>query len=283
MKKLSGFAAALLFSTLAYAEAQSLTPPASASTDSAAEVAKAIELAEWSYERSSLSAVIESNVVDNALKALERSRTELAQGNVRTARELADRAMAPLAEMRVDAMSGKHPDQRLYKEGLRQTLLSLLPEAQRIAREKRASDAFVAEARAAVERSDALLARGDGDADAARQALVAAYEAVQQRLAGLRSGDDFYLAIPQLPQTEQWSDGLRRIEERRIISQYLLIEAEQSGLDVAALQSGIRQAEETVAAAERLATQSRWATAMEQLELAYVQYEDSWRTAGVEW
>lgn len=281
MKKLSGFVAALLFSTLAYAEAQSLTPPASASTDSAAEVAKAIELAEWSYERSSLSAVIEANVVDNALKTLERSRTELAQGNVRTARELADRAMAPLAEMRVDAMSGKHPDQRLYKEGLRQTLLSLLPEAQRIAREKRASDAFVAEARAAVERSDALLARGDGDA--ARQALVAAYEAVQQRLAGLRSGDDFYLAIPQLPQTEQWSDGLRRIEERRIISQYLLIEAEQSGLDVAALQSGIRQAEETVAAAERLATQSRWATAMEQLELAYVQYEDSWRTAGVEW
>lgn len=281
MKKLSGFAAALLFSTLAYAEAQNIAPPASASADSAAEVAKAIELAEWSYERSSLSAVIEANVVDNALKTLERSRTELAQGNVRTARELADRAMAPLAEMRVDAMSGKHPDQRLYKEGLRQTLLSLLPEAQRIAREKRASDAFVAEARAAVERSDALLAGGDGDA--ARQALVAAYEAVQQRLAGLRSGDDFYLAIPQLPQTEQWSDGLRRIEERRIISQYLLIEAEQSGLDVAALQSGIRQAEETVAAAERLATQSRWATAMEQLELAYVQYEDSWRTAGVEW
>lgn len=281
MKKLSGFAAALLFSTLAYAEAQNIAPPASASTDSAAEVAKAIELAEWSYERSSLSAVIEANVVDKALKTLERSRSELAQGNVRTARELADRAMAPLAEMRVDAMSGKHPDQRLYKEGLRQTLLSLLPEAQRIAREKRASDAFVAEARAAVERSDALLAGGDGDA--ARQLLVAAYEAVQQRLAGLRSGDDFYLAIPQLPQTEQWSDGLRRIEERRIISQYLLIEAEQSGLDVAALQSGIRQAEETVAAAERLATQSRWATAMAQLELAYVQYEDSWRTAGVEW
>lgn len=281
MKKLSGFAAALLFSTLAYAEAQNLKPPASASTDSAAEVAKAIDLAEWSYERSSLSAIIELTVVDKALKTLERSRSELAQGNVRTARELADRAMAPLAEMRVDAMSGKHPDQRLYKEGLRQTLLSLLPEAQRIAREKRASDAFVAEARAAVERSDALLARGDGDA--AGQALVAAYEAVQQRLAGLRSGDDFYLAIPQLPQTEQWSDGLRRIEERRIISQYLLIEAEQSGLDVAALQSGIRQAEETVAAAERLATQSRWATAMAQLELAYVQYEDSWRTAGVEW
>lgn len=281
MKKLSGFAVALLFCTLAYAESQNLSPSVAASSDSAAEVAKAIEVAEWSYESSSLSAVIEKDVLDKAMKTLERARRELGQGNVLTARELTNRAMAPLAEMRGAALSGKHPDQRLYKEGLRQTLLSLLPEAQHIAREKRASDAFVAEARAAVERSDALLARGD--ADGSRQVLMAAYEDVQQRLAGLRSGDDFYLAIPQLPQAEQWSDGLRRIEERRIISQYLLIEAQHSGLDVAALQSGIRQAEETVAAAERMATQSRWATAMEQLELAYVQYEDSWRTAGVEW
>lgn len=247
----------------------------------AAEVSKAIELAEWSFERSSLSFEIDKTVVDNSERLLSRSRDELAQGNVRTARELVDRAMAPLAAMRPGASAGKHPDPRLREATLRQTLMSMLPEAQRIAHEKRVSDAFVAEARAAVERSDAL--RGLGQAEAAYRLLVDAYQAVNERLAGLRTGDDFYLAVPILPAAEQWSDGLRRIEERRLISQYLLIEAESSGLDVGALNSGIRRAEETVAAAERFATQSQWTSAVEKLELAYTQYEDSWRTAGVEW
>lgn len=277
----SGLAVAVLCTSVASADTSLNGSSAVGRADSAAEVAKAIELAEWSYGRSSLASVIDSAVVDKAKVLLDRSRNELAQGKVRTARELVDRAMEPLAAMREGAMDGKHPDPLLYKEGLRQTLLALLPEAQRIAHEKRASDTFVAEARAAVERSDASLAEGRGEA--ARQTLKTAYETLQRRLAGLRSGDDFYLAIPLLPASEQWSDGLRRIEERRIISQYLLIEAQSSGLDIAALQSGIQRAEETVADAEQLATQSRWTTALEKLELAYVQYEDSWRTAGVEW
>jgi hypothetical protein len=280
-KRVSGCVAAALCSSLAFADSQIKSGDTAFRADGAAEVAKAIEQAEWSFSRSSLAPVIEIGVMDKSRGFLERSRQELAQGNVRTARELVDRAMEPLAQMRSGAMAGKHPDQHQYKEGLRQTLLSLLPEAQRIAREKRVSDAFVADARAAVERSDALLA--EGQAETARQTLMTVYETVQQRLAGLRSGDDFYLAIPQLPESEQWSDGLRRIEERRIISQYLLIEAKSSGLDVAALQSGIRGAEDTVADAEHLAAQSRWTPALERLELAYIQYEDSWRTAGVEW
>jgi len=280
-KRVSGCIAAALCTGLAFADSAMKSGGLAVHADSAAEVAKAIEQAEWSFSRSSLAPVIEINVMDKSRGLLERSRQELAQGKVRTARELVDRAMEPLAQMRSGAMAGKHPDQRQYKDGLRQTLLSLLPEAQRIAREKRVSEAFVADGRAAVEHSDALLA--EGQVEAAQQALMTAYETVQQRLAGLRSGDDFYLAIPQLPESEQWSDGLRRIEERRIISQYLLVEAESSGIDVAALQSGIRRAEEIVADAEHLATQSRWMPALERLELAYIQYEDSWRTAGVEW
>lgn len=281
VKYLSSILAGALFSAATYAGALSESNHATRGAEPAAEVARAIEWAEWSLERSSLAPVIDKHVMDNSTRLLERSREELVAGNVRTARELVDRAMAPLAEMRPESMSGRHPDQLNYKEGLRQTLLSLLPEARRIAREKRAADAFVDEAQAAVERSDAMLAAGDHEA--ARRALAQAYESVLQRVAGLRSGDDFYLAIPQLPEPEQWSDGLRRIEERRIISQYLMIEAEYSGLDIAALESGVRRAEEVVADAERLATQSSWSPALEKLELAYVLYEDSWRSAGVEW
>lgn len=279
-KLLAGFVATFLL--VANAQSGDQYPHQARGVNAAAaEVSKAIELAEWSFERSSLSFEIDKTVVDNSERLLSRSRDELAQGNVRTARELVDRAMAPLAAMRPGASAGKHPDPRLREATLRQTLMSMLPEAQRIAHEKRVSDAFVAEARAAVERSDAL--RGLGQAEAAYRLLVDAYQAVNERLAGLRTGDDFYLAVPILPAAEQWSDGLRRIEERRLISQYLLIEAESSGLDVGALNSGIRRAEETVAAAERFATQSQWTSAVEKLELAYTQYEDSWRTAGVEW
>lgn len=279
-KLLAGFVATYLFIANAQAGADYLDESRGVDA-AAAEVSKAIELAQWSFDRSSLSSEVDKSVVDNSERLLSRSREELAQGNVRTARELVDRAMAPLAAMRPGASAGKHPDPRLREATLRQTLMSILPEAQRIAHEKRVSDAFVAEARAAVERSDAL--RGLGQDEAAYRLLVDAYQAVKQRLAGLRTGDDFYLAVPTLPAAEQWSDGLRRIEERRLISQYLLIEAESSGLDVGALNSGIRRAEETVAAAERFATQSQWTSAVEKLELAYTQYEDSWRTAGVEW
>lgn len=279
-KLLAGFVASFLFVANAQAGADYLNESRGVDA-AAAEVSKAIELAQWSFDRSSLSSEVDKAVVDNSERLLSRSREELAQGNVRTARELVDRAMAPLAAMRPGASAGKHPDPRLREATLRQTLMSMLPEAQRIAHEKRVSDAFVAEARAAVERSDAL--RGLGQDEAAYRLLVDAYQAVKQRLAGLRTGDDFYLAVPTLPAAEQWSDGLRRIEERRLISQYLLIEAESSGLDVGALNSGIRRAEETVAAAERFATQSQWTSAVEKLELAYTQYEDSWRTAGVEW
>lgn len=280
-KSLSGFVGVAICSTIAIAGMQSHSTGQGYENAAASELASAIEVAEWSLTRSSMSSVIDKNVQDKAVSLLVQSRQALGNGEGQRARELLNRAMQPLAQMGEGAMDGRHPDPLMHKQNLKETLLSLLPEAERIAREKRASDAFVAEARAEVARSDELMA--SGEFALALETLNAAYKTVQSRLAGLRSGDDFYLAIPQLPQMEQWSDGLRRIEERRLISQYLLVEAESSGLDVAQLQDGIQRAEAIVADAEQLATQSRWAPALQKLELAYVEYEDSWRTAGVEW
>jgi len=243
------------------------------------DISHEIDVADWSLKHSSVSARISKNVLDSSMLSLQRAREELDNGNLRTAREWIRRASQPLAQM--NDTTGKHPDPVAYKLEIRDTLQSLLPVAEQVAAEKSASTAFIADARQDIARSDALLQ--ERRLDAAHEVLEEAYRRVQQRIADLRHGDVFYLPAPRTASAADWLDGLNRVEERRTISRYLLIEAQAEGNDLQTLESGLQMAEATVTEATRYALEKQWGRALEKLDLAYAQYETSWRAAGVDW
>jgi len=122
-----------------------------------------------------------------------------------------------------------HPDQQLQFGATRQTLESIIEAAERIAAEKGASDDFAKAARTQIRRSDELLAAGQ--TQAAHDTLQVAYAAVSRRIAQLRSGDSFYIAVSAGATDAEWRDGLRRVEERREITRYIRLEAQAEGLD----------------------------------------------------
>jgi len=243
------------------------------------EISREIDVAEWSLKHSSISARISEFVLDNSKQSLQRAREEVANGNLRTAREWVRRASQPLAQM--NDTTGKHPDPIAYKLEIRDTLHSLLPVAEQLAAEKSASMAFIADARQDIARSDAL--QQERRLDAAHEVIEKAYRRVQQHIADLRNGDVFYLPAPRTASAADWLDGLNRVEERRTISRYLLIEAQAEGKDLLTLESGLQMAEATVSEATRYALEKQWGRALEKLDLAYAQYETSWRAAGVDW
>lgn len=244
-------------------------------------VPEEIAVVEWSLRHSSLSRTISASALDTALQLLDRARAELAAGNTRTAQELIRRASRPLVAMDGSAAGGKHPDAQRHVEELRATLLSIIDAAERVAAEESAPAAFVTAARQSLRRADTLLA--DRKTEEARQLMAQVYLETQQRIADLRKGDAFYIAAPNTRTAADWDDGLRRIDERRQITGYLLLEARAEGIDTEPLHAGARAAEAAVAEAARLADARRWEQALQRLDIAYARYEESWRAIGIEW
>lgn len=254
---------------------------ASTSSDATAGLADQISVTEWSLRHSSVSRTIPTNVLDSSLTLISRARAELAAGNSRTAEELMRRASRPLSEMDAVASRGKHPDTWRHTQELRSTLVSVIDAAERVAADESAPTGFVSAARLALTEADALLARQQ--TEQARDLMERAYLDVQQGIAELRRGDAFYIAAPSTRTAADWEDGLRRIDERRLITNYLLLEARSEGIDVEPLQAGAREAEAAVAEGTRLAAALRWDQALQRLDSAYAQYEESWRAVGIEW
>ena len=261
---------------IAYDEAVRKNVPSSVSA-----VSEEIELAEWSLKHSSVAIVNDSSALDISLTYLGKAREELAAGNVRTAQDLLRHASQPLVRMNPAAMTGRHPDQRSLVRETRQTLESIADAAESIAMEKHASPDFVFAARAALLRGDALLAAGQ--VPAALEVLRQAHRVVSQRVADLRAGELFYIPATVTATDEAWRDGLRRIDERREISRYILLEAQAEGIDIVPLQQGTKNAEALVSSAAALAAEQRWDLALAALDSAYVEFEQSWRAVGVEW
>ena len=270
---------ATLLSTASWAgtaSSKSMTP--------ANPLANEIDVAEWSLKHSSVAATISAQTLENSLQLLSRAREELARGHEKTAQELSRQASQPITRMEGQALKGKHPDQVLHIDTIRQTLVSITDAGENIAREKAASTAFVTAARDALQRSDALLAAQN--IDAARALLLQSYAQVQQHVSQLRSGDYFYIearAGAVRGGEADWADGLRRMDERRVITGYLLLEAQVGGIDVSEMQQGVSEAEAAFDQAERQAKEERWEQALKTLDFAYARYEDSWRAVGVEW
>ena len=240
-----------------------------------------IDVAEWSLRNSSLANQLSDSLANASISLLARARAEIGAGNLRTAEELVRRASQPLVRMDGEALQGKHPDQIGRGVEIRQTLISMLDAAAGIATEKSAPTDFIVKARQDLATIDALSA-GWRTAEANNQAMRL-YAEVQQQVVALRNGDRIFIETSKTASSLDWRDGLNRIEERRQMTDYLLIDAETHGRDTGPLSVGVQAAENSVAQATALAGQQRWEQAIQTLELAYAQYENSWRSIGVDW
>ena len=101
--------------------------------------------------------------------------------------------------------------------------------------------------------------------------------------AKLRDGKVLVVKAPEFRDARQWEEGLRRIDERRYLTEYLLVEARAEGLDERPLVDALAIADRSTETANALAREKRWDQAYASLELAYLQIEDQWRKAGIDW
>ena len=240
-----------------------------------------IEAVEWNLRSSSLSPRIDITVLDRSISLLANARKEMSAGNIRTAEGLLQQAARPLHEMSSQAMTGWHPDLGHRLREQQETLRSLTEAAEKIALEKGASTEFTKMARSTLLRSAHL--ESMAMPGKALQIIEEAYAELTKQIALLRSGEYFYLAIADAPVDQRWSDGLRRFDERKQLTEYLILEAKADEIDTTPLYSGLQAAENSMQEATTLANARDWDEAIKRLELAYVNFEDSWRQVGLEW
>jgi hypothetical protein len=236
---------------------------------------------EWNLKNSSVASRLDKNALDHSLALLGNARRQIAAGKLNAAERLIDRAALPLHEMTPAAMTGRHPDTVALLAERSETLASITEGAEEVARERQASTDFAAQARAALARSLALQQRGQ--LNQALAVIDEAYVMVQKESARLRDGETYYLPIAKGPADAQWADGLRRFEERKQLTEYLILEADASGLDTAPLLFGMRAADDTRRQAAEQAKAQRWDLALQSLDQAYLNFENSWKQVGLEW
>lgn len=236
---------------------------------------------EWNLKNSSVASRLEKPTLDKALSLLANARHEIAAGKLNAAERLIDTAALPLHEMTPEAMAGRHPDTAALLAERSKTLASITEGAEEIAREKNASTDFAAQARAALARALALEQRGQ--LSKALAVIDEAYLVVQKQVARLRDGETYYLPIAKGPADAQWTDGLRRFEERKQLTEYLIQEADAGGLDTAPLLFGMRAADDSRRVATEQAQAKRWDLALQTLDQAYLSFEQSWKQVGLEW
>lgn len=236
---------------------------------------------EWNLKHSSIATAIDKSIQNKSLIFLNNARHELSLGNTRTAEGLISRAARPLHDMSPAAMAGKHPDTRLWLNERRETLASITRGSEKIALEKGASTEFAKAANAALTLSQKL--EQQGKPEKALEVIELAYAAVQTQVAYQRNGQTFYIAIAEAPADRQWSDGLRRFDERKQLTEYLILEANADGIDAGPLYSGMQAAESSRQLATEMAAAKRWDLALHSLDIAYVKFEDAWKEVGLEW
>ena len=236
---------------------------------------------EWSLKHSSMAERIDKDVLDKSTSLIGQARLKISAGQLNAAEGLISQASTPLHVMSDSAMNGMHPDARGFLAEQRETLRALIEGTVLIARQKGVDLAFAESAQQAV--SQSMVLERAGKMDDAQKIVTAAYVAIQKTVAQLRDGDYVYLAIADLPAERQWSDGLRRFDERRQLTEYLISDASAQGIDADTLHSGLQAAEQAKADGLYWANQKAWDRAVQSLDVAYLKFEDSWRTVGIEW
>lgn len=234
---------------------------------------------DWNLKHSSIAPTIDRATRGRSAALLERARTEIAAGHLRTAQDLIRQAARPLVEM--DTAMVAHPDPTRQFNDLRAALESITIGAEAVAREKGKPMALQPASRQAIARSEQLLEQGQ--TDDAMATLRERYVEVKQTVATLRDGDQIVIRAPDGRDAAHWEDGVRRMDDRRHLTEYLIIEARAEGIDDAPLQEAMSIAERSLKTAEEHARLQRWDQAYASLDLAYVQIEEQWKKVGLEW
>ena len=255
--------------------------PAGSTVPSAEQLtAQAMEI-DWNLKHSSVAARIDAGTRARSERLLDRARGEIAAGHLRTARELLRQAATPLVAMKPAPQAAAHPNRSRQLAEMRSALESITRGAEQIAREKGLETTLAADTRAAIRRSEDL--QRAGQPTRALQHLQQRYRAVKTQVAEWRDGREFVVRAPDARDAQQWDDGVRRIDERRQITEYLIVEARAEGVDPAPLQEALSLADRSLQLASVHANDRRWDQAYQVLELAYAQIEASWRKVGIEW
>jgi len=256
-------------------------PVATLAVPDAAELERRIAETDWNLKYSSVSKVLDAGTQSRADALLVKARGEIAVGNLRTARDLIEQAGEPLWTMRSEGKAGNHPDQSRQYAELKDVLLSITAGTEKAALADGKKITLQADTQAAVRKAESLQ-RG-GKTEQAIVVLRERYTAVATVAAKLRDGKLLIVKAPEFRDARQWTDGLRRIDERRNLTEYLLVEARAEGLDEGPLIDALAIADRSTETANALAREKRWDQAYASLELAYLQIEDQWRKAGIEW
>ncbi|HEY5764353.1 MAG TPA: hypothetical protein VIS73_14180 [Rhodocyclaceae bacterium] len=245
------------------------------------QLAQEIEMLDWNLRHSSVAPSLAPRTQQDSLDKIERAKEALGSGNTRLAEDLAAEAALPLTTVARKDDLGSHPDQLRYFREIRQALLSITDSAERISDEQGAARDY---------RSDTLVALAQaeyelkaGNVEAAFAIIGDRYDAVSQSAADYRRGQTFTIAATEWRDGKQFQDGVRRIDERRALTEYLILEAQAEGIDQTPLREALAIAKASLAQATGYAQQEHWDKAYASLELAFAEIEDRWRMVGLEW
>lgn len=245
------------------------------------QLAQEIEMLDWNLRHSSVAPSLAPHAQRESLDMIERARRALGNGDTRLAEDLAYEAALPLTTVARKDDLGSHPDQLRFFREIRQALLSITDSAERISKEKGTAAEYRSATLLAIARAEYEL-KG-GSVEAAFAIIGDRYDEVSRSAAQYRRGETITIAAPEWRDGRQFQDGVRRIDERRTLTEFLILEAQAEGIDQAPLQEALSIAKTSLAQATSLAEQQDWNAAYESLELAFAEIEDRWRMVGIEW
>jgi hypothetical protein len=245
------------------------------------QLAQEIERLDWNLRHSSVAPKLSPETQGRSLNRIDEARKALAAGDTRLAEDLAAEAALPLTTVAIRGPLDSHPEKLRYFREIRQALLSITDSAERIAREEGQPRDYRGATLVAIARAEHELKAGE--VKAAFATIGGRYDEVSRVAADYRRGRSFYVRAPEWRDERQFADGIRRIDERRFLTEALIVEAQAEGIDQTPLIEALAIASTSLAQATAYAGEQRWEQAYQSLELAFAEIEDRWRRVGLDW
>lgn len=257
-----------------------LTLPLAARADSGA-LLEQIQAHEYAVTRSSVSPTLSDELKAEKLQLLDDARRQVELGHYRTAEGLLKKVAQNLYSMspEPEQMTGTH----LSMNGARAiwaAMDAILPQAQRIAREKQASQEPLDQVMQ--DHQLARMALESDDLATASNLLRSSYRVLKQNIADLRSGDRLIIELPDPNSREGWMDAAHRYLDWRYFNRQLLSAMQENGLDTSDIDEANANADQLYDLASNIALQGDWKQAVATIDQAYRVLERAWRNVGVD-
>ena len=239
-----------------------------------------IQFYEYSVTQSSVSPIISEQRKREKLDLLSDARRHIETGDYAQARSLMRTVAQNLYSMSPEPVY----DQSLLTihktTAILEAMDSLLPEAQRISREKQANQEQLEQIMR--EHQLAKTAIRSHDLVTASALLQNAYRQLKQNLAQLRSGDLLMISLPAADSREGWMDAATRYIDWRYLNRQLQQEMRQRGMDTNDIDQARENADHLYNSASDIALQGDWEQAVETADQAYRILEKAWRDNGID-